>query len=101
MGGVIDWSLASQVARGVARLQPAGDPAPFEALEAPSEESERLVAAYTGLVPEAPLPVAEAVGRDEWAEANLASLRGVLRSEEHTSELQSPCNLVCRLLLEK
>src|SRR5256885_17258721 len=26
---------------------------------------------------------------------------GVVRSEEHTSELQSPCNLVCRLLLEK
>src|SRR2546426_8570121 len=27
--------------------------------------------------------------------------RGRRRSEEHTSELQSPCNLVCRLLLEK
>src|SRR5256885_3686709 len=27
--------------------------------------------------------------------------RSDLRSEEHTSELQSPCNLVCRLLLEK
>src|SRR2546426_9310108 len=27
--------------------------------------------------------------------------RTVVRSEEHTSELQSPCNLVCRLLLEK
>src|SRR5256885_13155934 len=27
--------------------------------------------------------------------------RSELRSEEHTSELQSPCNLVCRLLLEK
>src|ERR1039457_7197027 len=27
--------------------------------------------------------------------------RRVSRSEEHTSELQSPCNLVCRLLLEK
>src|SRR2546426_7510885 len=26
---------------------------------------------------------------------------GSERSEEHTSELQSPCNLVCRLLLEK
>src|SRR5688500_19918931 len=26
---------------------------------------------------------------------------GFQRSEEHTSELQSPCNLVCRLLLEK
>src|SRR5256885_5579562 len=33
------------------------------------------------------LPVAAATPRD--------------RSEEHTSELQSPCNLVCRLLLEK
>src|SRR5256885_5533914 len=27
--------------------------------------------------------------------------RSESRSEEHTSELQSPCNLVCRLLLEK
>src|SRR5256885_10333001 len=27
--------------------------------------------------------------------------RSLPRSEEHTSELQSPCNLVCRLLLEK
>src|SRR5256885_11863424 len=31
-------------------------------------------------------------GREAFVEA---------RSEEHTSELQSPCNLVCRLLLEK
>src|SRR5256885_5185250 len=30
-----------------------------------------------------------------------AFLRVDVRSEEHTSELQSPCNLVCRLLLEK
>src|SRR5256885_8323394 len=29
------------------------------------------------------------------------ALRRLVRSEEHTSELQSPCNLVCRLLLEK
>src|SRR5256885_8084803 len=38
------------------------------------------------------------------AEQNLARVglgRVLLRSEEHTSELQSPCNLVCRLLLEK
>src|SRR2546426_2670461 len=34
------------------------------------------------------------------AEAHAARVR-VKRSEEHTSELQSPCNLVCRLLLEK
>src|SRR5256885_9574294 len=30
-----------------------------------------------------------------------AELGPAARSEEHTSELQSPCNLVCRLLLEK
>src|SRR5256885_9519151 len=30
-----------------------------------------------------------------------ASFGAYHRSEEHTSELQSPCNLVCRLLLEK
>src|SRR5256885_15606870 len=30
-----------------------------------------------------------------------ASRASARRSEEHTSELQSPCNLVCRLLLEK
>src|SRR5256885_2531733 len=33
------------------------------------------------------------------AEGRLSKTMG--RSEEHTSELQSPCNLVCRLLLEK
>src|SRR5256885_6548107 len=31
----------------------------------------------------------------------LKLLKTLNRSEEHTSELQSPCNLVCRLLLEK
>src|SRR5256885_10323352 len=31
----------------------------------------------------------------------MAAASSAFRSEEHTSELQSPCNLVCRLLLEK
>src|ERR1039457_5273630 len=35
-----------------------------------------------------------------WAEQTPCRC-SVIRSEEHTSELQSPCNLVCRLLLEK
>src|SRR2546426_12574892 len=35
------------------------------------------------------------------SELPIANSRGAIRSEEHTSELQSPCNLVCRLLLEK
>src|SRR5256885_7131466 len=33
--------------------------------------------------------------------SSLMYASGIARSEEHTSELQSPCNLVCRLLLEK
>src|SRR5256885_3105554 len=33
--------------------------------------------------------------------AEVRGSRRARRSEEHTSELQSPCNLVCRLLLEK
>src|ERR1039457_7627744 len=35
------------------------------------------------------------------SESDQQVLPACLRSEEHTSELQSPCNLVCRLLLEK
>src|SRR5256885_3073714 len=39
----------------------------------------------------------------DWVRLNhtFSSLSAYRRSEEHTSELQSPCNLVCRLLLEK
>src|SRR2546426_5901170 len=36
-----------------------------------------------------------------WAENFEEGSVSAKRSEEHTSELQSPCNLVCRLLLEK
>src|SRR5256885_7924726 len=39
--------------------------------------------------------------RDALALLEIAVDDHLLRSEEHTSELQSPCNLVCRLLLEK
>jgi coenzyme F420 biosynthesis associated uncharacterized protein len=75
---VIDWNLAGTVARGIAGLQPAGDPEPFQAVEAPTAESERLVAAYTGLVATDPVPVPEALHRQGWIEANLKSLETVL-----------------------
>src|SRR5256885_3254316 len=49
----------------------------------------RLVVSNNGT---APVPPAVQLGKADIFE---------MRSEEHTSELQSPCNLVCRLLLEK
>src|SRR5256885_3314440 len=53
--------------------------------------------------PAVPMPVMVAADLQDAllvAMRDLQRLEG-LRSEEHTSELQSPCNLVCRLLLEK
>src|SRR3989454_2112280 len=44
----------------------------------------------------APVPA-----RPRGPRARSGESRALDRSEEHTSELQSPCNLVCRLLLEK
>src|SRR5256885_14644416 len=46
------------------------------------------------ITPDFALRLAHAVGR-------VLRRKEARRSEEHTSELQSPCNLVCRLLLEK
>src|SRR5688500_19336266 len=51
-----------------------------------------------GLVPEDPASADDVI--IEGGDLHLPVDRPV-RSEEHTSELQSPCNLVCRLLLEK
>src|SRR5256885_11448910 len=49
-----------------------------------------------------PLPARRSAGAVRGG-CRRGALRGgaARRSEEHTSELQSPCNLVCRLLLEK
>src|SRR2546426_12674870 len=58
-------------------------------------DAQGALLALVGDAPNDPLHVAA-------AEGTLAPLRDQkIRSEEHTSELQSPCNLVCRLLLEK
>jgi coenzyme F420 biosynthesis associated uncharacterized protein len=75
---VIDWNLAGTVARGIAGMQPAGDPEPFMAVGSPTAESERLVAAYTGLAAYTPVPPPEALHRQGWIDANLKSLETVL-----------------------
>src|SRR5690348_17598756 len=46
-------------------------------------------------------PQVQGEGRRHVGEQAVTTGVGVLRSEEHTSELQSPVHLVCRLLLEK
>src|SRR2546426_6466753 len=51
------------------------------------------------VVPAQPVIARDAVGADLLE--RVPEVRLAVRSEEHTSELQSPCNLVCRLLLEK
>lgn len=78
---MIDWRLATVVAQGVAALGPSVPPeaaARFESLGDPAQESRRLVEAYTGLVPAAPVPRAEGIGRDAWIETSLVGMRGLL-----------------------
>src|SRR2546426_4937044 len=50
---------------------------------------------------EEPPPAVETVSPEGRGEKRPRPDREGIRSEEHTSELQSPCKLVCRLLLEK
>src|SRR5256885_4623615 len=64
-------------------------------------DSEGMVAAFTpkkGTKTESLRP--KSMSGKRYSSPPLRRLE-MMRSEEHTSELQSPCNLVCRLLLEK
>src|SRR5256885_11930146 len=61
-------------------------------------ECSRVLATVVGRAQARDREERERLRRDEVLAANLH--RVDVRSEEHTSELQSPCNLVCRLLLE-
>src|SRR2546426_4542061 len=79
-----DWS--SDVCSSDLTYRRAGWPAPARA---PARRAGRIPRRRGRARP----PPPPAAGRPRW--------RGRPRSEEHTSELQSPCNLVCRLLLEK
>src|SRR5256885_12457085 len=60
----------------------------------------RLTVGHPDLSEREPWPFADRLG-ERPRHAPLGEPGAPGRSEEHTSELQSPCNLVCRLLLEK
>src|SRR2546426_3848672 len=67
-----------------------------------SEADRAAVAARVRPEPDLPRAARDAVVVIEAVVEDLGVKQRLLaRSEEHTSELQSPCNLVCRLLLEK
>ena len=74
---MIDWKLANTVAEGIANLKTAPEASAFEHVAGPTEESARLVSAYTGLMADS-LPHAEPVDRPLWIEGNLNSLKKVL-----------------------
>ena len=74
---MIDWKLANTVAEGIANLKPAPEASAFEHVAGPTEESARLVSAYTGLMADS-LPHAEPVDRPLWIQGNLSSLKTVL-----------------------
>src|SRR2546426_8707692 len=78
------------------RRPPRSTPLPYTTLF----RSAALDGATAGPTYRAGLLRAHALDRLRALERQLKT-RTVARSEEHTSELQSPCNLVCRLLLEK
>src|SRR2546426_331279 len=88
LAGVSNRARVGQAEAQVAQMQ-----ANAEKAHADLERIKPL--AEKDIVPKQALDAAEAAARA--ADAGLAAAR----SEEHTSELQSPCNLVCRLLLEK
>src|SRR3989454_10194620 len=81
----------------------------FEVVQALTEPDERKAEEMKQAADAANIRIDSVMNVDHWqyplSSSDPAvvekSLAGMRRSEEHTSELQSPCNLVCRLLLEK
>jgi coenzyme F420 biosynthesis associated uncharacterized protein len=74
---MVDWGLAERVAGAVAGGEDAPAPLPGD-LHAMATRATEHVSAYARLQPAVPPPPPEAVGRREWARANLATMRGTL-----------------------
>lgn len=73
---MIDWPLATRLAGLVAGRPEAR--VPRVDLQALADQSEQEVVAYTGLVPQLPVPQAEGIGRGEWIDANVRAMQRLL-----------------------
>jgi coenzyme F420 biosynthesis associated uncharacterized protein len=77
---LVDWQLAARVGRRVGGGSPLpARPAWSRQFTELSTRADLVVAEFTGLGGELPPPVAEPLDRGEWVEANLATLRRILR----------------------
>src|SRR5256885_13162426 len=88
--GAVDAHARQRHALSTPAISPKADGAALVLLATPQ------ACARLGLQPRARWIASASLGH-----APETPLVAAARSEEHTSELQSPCNLVCRLLLEK
>jgi coenzyme F420 biosynthesis associated uncharacterized protein len=99
---VIDWIIAQRIATFVAGTGDA--PAPRADLGALATEAEARVVAYTGLEPSRPLPPPEGIGRREWVDSNIQSMRYLLdpvlgRASENLGTLKPAMEIGMGLVL--
>jgi coenzyme F420 biosynthesis associated uncharacterized protein len=99
---VIDWIIAQRIATFVAGTGDA--PAPTADLGALATEAEARVVAYTGLEPSRPLPPPEGIGRREWVNSNIESMRYLLdpvlgRARDNLGSLKPAMDIAMGLVL--
>src|SRR4051794_5337383 len=75
---MVDWSLARQIARLASGTEPPRGKAAGADFAALSSDARKLVADYTGFTLAEAVPPGEGVGRKEWADINVETLKGFL-----------------------
>jgi coenzyme F420 biosynthesis associated uncharacterized protein len=78
---MIDWSVAERLA-GFVASEPPGGTALAGDLDAFTADALERVPAYTQLTPARPIPPPEAIGRREWLQTNLRSMRTIMQPVE-------------------
>lgn len=74
---LVDWSLAEQVANGIARDGAASGEFDQAGLDSACEEARRMVLRYTGMEPASDLPDPELIDRSGWVRLGIGTLREV------------------------